>query len=197
MWFSYPGEESWIPLTIERVREIQQMNREGEKPDDLKDEAVEIEPSAVSKILDYENVVGQDSLTRLDEKGNKKKKKRGGKNRNRQENIQGAPVPRAQSAAGTPAVKDAGRQKPEVKPRQQQAEGRSRNIELKPRQQEAKERSQENRGQQNAPQQANQTGGQPSGQQAAQQGGQPAKKHNGNRHHRRHRNNNRPKENNE
>jgi len=75
MWFSYPKEESWIPLEIDRVKEIQQMNRDGLKPEDLKEEAVELEPAQITKVLDYENVVGQDSITRLDERSKKKKKK--------------------------------------------------------------------------------------------------------------------------
>gem|GEM_PF-6630204 len=114
MWFSYPNEESWIPLDIKRVREIQQMNKQGEKPEDLKDEAVEIEPAPVAKVLDYENVVGQDSITRLDEKSNKKKKKRGGKNRNRQENNGG------QHQAGEPSERD----RDVVKAKQQDAPAR-------------------------------------------------------------------------
>lgn len=91
MWFSYPNEETWIPLEIDRVREIQQMNREGRKPEDLKDEAVEIEPVQVSRILDYENVVGQDSITRLDEKSGNKKKKKRNKGRNKQEGSSASP----------------------------------------------------------------------------------------------------------
>lgn len=79
MWFSYPREESWIPLPISRVKEIQQMNRDGVIPPDL-GVVVEVE-SAPVKVLDYENVVGQDSLTRLDERRNQNKKK--SKNRNR------------------------------------------------------------------------------------------------------------------
>ena len=76
MWYVYPGEENtWIPLDIIRVKEIQEMNRNGEKPEDLKDLALEIEETkSVVKAFDYENVVGQDSLTRLDEKSKKKKK---------------------------------------------------------------------------------------------------------------------------
>src|SRR3569833_688983 len=66
MWFSYPGEESWLPLPIARVKEIQQMNRDGVIPPDL-GEIVEVETKP-AKVLDYENVVGQDSLTRLDER---------------------------------------------------------------------------------------------------------------------------------
>ncbi|WP_256011034.1 PSP1 domain-containing protein [Desertivirga xinjiangensis] len=89
MWFSYPNEESWIPVEIKRVREIQQLNREGIKPEDLKDEAVEIEPVQVTKVLDYENVVGQDSITRLDDRGNKRKKKRKPQGGGRPEGNQG------------------------------------------------------------------------------------------------------------
>jgi len=78
MWFSYPREESWIPLPINRVKEIQQMNRDGVVPADL-GEHVELETQP-AKALDYENVVGQDSLTRLDERRNKKKNKNRNKN---------------------------------------------------------------------------------------------------------------------
>jgi cell fate regulator YaaT (PSP1 superfamily) len=84
MWFSYPREESWIPLPISRVKEIQQMNKEGIVPADL-GEVIEIETKPV-KILDYENVVGQDSLTRLDERRNNKKKN---KNRNKNQRPNG------------------------------------------------------------------------------------------------------------
>jgi len=80
MWFSYPREESWIPLPIERVKEIQRLNKDGIVPPDL-GEVIEIETNPV-KILDYENVVGQDSLTRLDDRrGGKKKNKNRNKNR--------------------------------------------------------------------------------------------------------------------
>jgi cell fate regulator YaaT (PSP1 superfamily) len=79
MWFSYPREESWIPIPIARVKEIQQMNRDGVVPADL-GEIVEVETKPV-KAFDYENVVGQDSLTRLDERRNNNKKKN--KNRNK------------------------------------------------------------------------------------------------------------------
>jgi hypothetical protein len=84
MWFSYPREESWIPIPIKRVKEIQAMNKEGKLPEDL-GEVVEIETKPV-KILDYENVVGQDSLTRLDERNRSKNKN---KNRNKNKKPQG------------------------------------------------------------------------------------------------------------
>jgi cell fate regulator YaaT (PSP1 superfamily) len=72
MWFSYPREESWVPMPIAKVKEIQQLNREGIIPADL-GELVDIESKSV-KVLDYENVVGQDSLTRLDDRRNNNNK---------------------------------------------------------------------------------------------------------------------------
>lgn len=97
MWFSYPNQESWIPIEISRVKEIQKLNKEGIKPEDLKDEAAELEITPVAKVLDYENVVGQDSITRLDERQAKKKKKRTNKNKPKTEGDTGV------TAEGTPA----------------------------------------------------------------------------------------------
>ena len=91
MWFSFPMEESWIPLTIVRVKEIQQQNKEGIFPEDL-GVVIEEETQPV-KALDYENVVGQDSLTRLDERSqnrNRNKKKSRNKNSGGAQNAQGS-----------------------------------------------------------------------------------------------------------
>ena len=69
MWFSYPNVEDWIPLKVDRVKEIMAMNKKGQKPNNLKEEAFELASAKpVEKVLDYENVVGQDSLTRLDDR---------------------------------------------------------------------------------------------------------------------------------
>jgi hypothetical protein len=73
MWFSYfddPG--NFIPLSVDRVNEIIALNKEGEKPDDI---SVKKEAPKV-KLPDFENVVGQDSLTRFDNAKKKKKKKK-------------------------------------------------------------------------------------------------------------------------
>ena len=99
MWYSYPDNEDWIPLHAARVREIKELNKNGEKPDDLNDSAVELAEKTPVKTFDYENVVGQDSLTRLDNRN----KGRNNKNRrnNRPKNTNGdAPQ---QVATGTPA----------------------------------------------------------------------------------------------
>jgi cell fate regulator YaaT (PSP1 superfamily) len=86
MWFVYTEEggggsnsDNWIPLHVDRVKEIIFLNKQGEKPADLKDYA-DLEP--VEKKMDYADVVGQDSLNRmLDKKKKKKKKKKGGQGR--------------------------------------------------------------------------------------------------------------------
>jgi cell fate regulator YaaT (PSP1 superfamily) len=82
MWFSYPNMEDWIPLKVDRVKEIMAMNKKGLKPSNLKEEAVEIGTAkVVEKVLDYENVVGQDSLTRLDERPKNKNQRNNNNNR--------------------------------------------------------------------------------------------------------------------
>ena len=84
MWYSFTsteargdewhpaGSDAWIPLSVDRVKEIIDMNKQGHKPEELKTDIV-IE--VVEKVHDYENVVGQDSITRMDKKKKKKKKK--------------------------------------------------------------------------------------------------------------------------
>jgi hypothetical protein len=85
MWFSYYGEDNtWIPIEVDRVKEIQAMNKNGEKPEDLRDLATVMEElKATEKSFDYENVVGQDSLTRLDDKS---KRSKSNNNRNKSKN---------------------------------------------------------------------------------------------------------------
>jgi len=88
MWFSYPGEENWIPLTTDRVKEIHQLNKEGVRPEEIGAVVMEVvEEKPVS--YDYENVVGQDSLTRLDDRN--KKKRRASKNKRKPDGKGAAP----------------------------------------------------------------------------------------------------------
>lgn len=82
MWFSYPKEENWVPVPIKHVREIQQINKKGELVPDLGESMVE-ETTITVKAFDYENVVGQDSLTRLDDRSNARNKRKNNNNRNK------------------------------------------------------------------------------------------------------------------
>jgi len=91
MWFSYQGDENWIPVAAARVKEIMAMNKAGKKAPNLKEEAVQIAaPVVVEKSFDYENVVGQDSLTRLDDRSknrNKNQKNNRNNNQNRRDRV--------------------------------------------------------------------------------------------------------------
>ncbi len=118
MWFSYPKDDNWVPVEIDRVKEIQKQNRDGVIPADL-GEMAELETKLSAKVLDYENVVGQDSLTRLDERNkNRNKNRNNNNNRNRNPNQQEQRGPRPQPVLvknpGTPPVaKPAGEPKAE------------------------------------------------------------------------------------
>ena len=71
-----------VTLPVERVKEIIDMNKKGIKPDTLegeKQESMEVPKD------DYQNVVGQDSLTRFD-KAKKKKKRHKHRNNNHHQN---------------------------------------------------------------------------------------------------------------
>ncbi|MGV3509298.1 MAG: PSP1 domain-containing protein [Sphingobacteriaceae bacterium] len=127
MWFSYPKDDNWIPVAIDRVREIQKLNKDGKKPEDLRDEAIELETTVVSKVLDYENVVGQDSITRLDERrnNNKRKKKRSGNNRPQNTPPAGAPQSNTPKQA---VAKPEGANQPQKQPNNpQQNKNRNKN----------------------------------------------------------------------
>lgn len=84
MWYLYENGSDgagsgFIPIKPDRVKEIIAMNKEGKKPNDLKDfmEAVVVaEP-------DYTNVVGQDSLNRFEHVFKRKKKKKSSNNKGR------------------------------------------------------------------------------------------------------------------
>ena len=77
MWFNYPNEDDLIPVKISRVKEIQTLIKEGMILKDLMEEAAAItEEPVIDKVLDYVNVVGQDSITRFEKKRKHKPKKR-------------------------------------------------------------------------------------------------------------------------
>jgi len=80
IWYSYQGDfGNMFPLAAEDAADIIEMNKKGEKPLSLIN--LSIKPEEEKK-PDYENVVGQDSLTRFDR--TKKKKSKNNKRRNDQ-----------------------------------------------------------------------------------------------------------------
>lgn len=73
MWFSYRHETSvFIPMKVDKVKEVLELNAKNEQPDDLVSAHVK---EAKIKVIEhsFENVVGQDSLTRFDRSKSKNK----------------------------------------------------------------------------------------------------------------------------
>src|SRR6056297_788264 len=76
MWYSFDRDNvvNITPVPIDRVKEIIELNNKGQKVEALIDITVLEEGP-----LDYKNVVGQESLTRFDEKKKKRRKKKSNK----------------------------------------------------------------------------------------------------------------------
>ncbi|MEO5569663.1 MAG: regulatory iron-sulfur-containing complex subunit RicT [Bacteroidia bacterium] len=89
LWFSLIAPENkerdtghsdaWKVITVDRAKAIIEMNRNNQKPEDLTDPDIE----EVVAGPDYTDMVGQDSLTRMDNRKKKKKKKNRNKNRDK------------------------------------------------------------------------------------------------------------------
>ncbi|GAB5563444.1 MAG: regulatory iron-sulfur-containing complex subunit RicT [Winogradskyella sp.] len=87
MWYAYEGEwMNWHVITAEQAREIVAKNKKKQKVVSLEEYAIDIKEETKTE---FENVVGQDSLTRFDNPKSKKKRKNNrnrNKNRNRNRN---------------------------------------------------------------------------------------------------------------
>lgn len=74
MWYTLPDSTKQYPLTISRVLEIKDMNRQGQKPDEL--QAVEVVSSKPREVEpEFVDVVGQISLRSLEKSSKKLKEK--------------------------------------------------------------------------------------------------------------------------
>jgi cell fate regulator YaaT (PSP1 superfamily) len=78
MWYTYEDNFSnFIALSSQRVKEIIELNKQSIIPEELVDETFEpVKSVELFENPKYENVVGQDSLTRFDASKKKKKKKK-------------------------------------------------------------------------------------------------------------------------
>lgn len=98
LWYVYEDysvANGPVAMTLDAVKTVIEMNKRGEKPEDLKN--FEFQEEVVVDDSDYENIVGQDSLTRFDRSKRRNNKKRGG-SANR------PPKPPGQNASAQPSV---------------------------------------------------------------------------------------------
>ncbi len=83
LWYAYEGEWSnWHKITATQANEIVELNKKNKKITSLEEYAAEVIEDAKAE---FENVVGQDSLTRFDspKSGSKRKNSRKRNNRNK------------------------------------------------------------------------------------------------------------------
>ncbi len=72
MWYSLPDSNKQYPLTIERVKKIKELNRQGIKPEELEPaEIVTGKPKEIEPV--YADVVGQISLKTLEKNSRKRR----------------------------------------------------------------------------------------------------------------------------
>lgn len=94
MWYAYEGEwMNWHMITTDQALEIIEMNANNEEVESLEEFTSEIE---IAPKTNFENVVGQDSLTRFDSP--KPKSKRRNKRRNNNKNKKKQPQNKIKNA---------------------------------------------------------------------------------------------------
>ncbi len=70
IWFVYKNDSiNWHQISEENVKKIIKINETGKKIESLEDYTI----SEISSDISFENVVGQDSLTRFDKRKKKRK----------------------------------------------------------------------------------------------------------------------------
>ena len=84
LWYGYEKQGmNWHKISVDKANEIIALNKKGVKISSLEDYVVE---ETISETKIFENVVGQDSLTRFDKPKSKNTKKRNSRNRNKSRN---------------------------------------------------------------------------------------------------------------
>ncbi|MFN8143471.1 MAG: regulatory iron-sulfur-containing complex subunit RicT [Bacteroidia bacterium] len=134
LWYAYSGDDkreqsegmetggdggNWIALTVNRANEIIELNKQKIKPAELRDASTEEE--IIEKEPDYANVVGQDSIDRMDKKKKKKKKKK--KSSGTQDAAKAVPAQNTQAGSTGGEPKSPQGAKPQQGARPQEARG--------------------------------------------------------------------------
>jgi cell fate regulator YaaT (PSP1 superfamily) len=82
MWYTMPDSNKQYPLTIERVKKIKELNKQGIRPEDLEPvEVVTSKPKEIEPV--YADVVGQISLKSLEKTSRKRRDQERSQNQNK------------------------------------------------------------------------------------------------------------------
>lgn len=105
VWYSYKGDPSrFIELNLDKVQEIVSLNKKEDFPESLE---MYVQTYIEVAKPDYENVVGQDSITRFDKKSSSKKSNKKRSNRKSSKK----PSANVKSSEGSPSNKSGRNQK--------------------------------------------------------------------------------------
>ncbi|TYP99728.1 cell fate regulator YaaT (PSP1 superfamily) [Tenacibaculum adriaticum] len=126
LWYTYKEERfRWYKLSLDQVLEIIELNKNNEVGSPLEDYESEITEEAKT---DFENVVGQDSLTRFDEpKRSRKNRNSRTKNKPKFTNAKTQVVQKNQPKRKPQARKEEGAEAKENQPKQQRNKKRPNN----------------------------------------------------------------------
>lgn len=151
MWYSYGDSNKQYPLTIARVKEIRQLNKQNIRPEDLKPvEVVATKPKETD--LGFADVVGQISLRSLEKTSQKRKHKDKEKQKHKQKQEQ----PQQQGGKkpenkGENQNRPSQPQKPQENRQQKQQENRPQQQQQKPKEQRPQQNAKQKQEQRNQP----------------------------------------------
>src|SRR6202012_41227 len=108
MWYTLPESNKQYPMTVERVKEIIRMNRQGIQPEELQVAEVAISKSKEAE-PEHVELVGQISLRSLERNSKKRKQKERENRRDGKKTEGGAKIEARQGGEGGGRRPDAGR----------------------------------------------------------------------------------------
>lgn len=154
MWYTLPDSNKQYPLTIERVKKIKELNRQGIRPADLEPvEVVTSKPKDIEPV--YADVVGQISLKSLEKtsrkrRDNERKQQQGNRQQsnNRQQDNNKQQSNRQQQGGGNQPNRGQ-QQQQQNRPQQNRGGGGQQNQQKPQQQNRPQQRPQQNRGPQN------------------------------------------------
>ncbi|WP_426493038.1 regulatory iron-sulfur-containing complex subunit RicT [Hymenobacter sp. 102] len=127
MWFAVRGDNNWVVVPTERVREVQEMNKRGEKPDSL------LVPVREEEKAPEVTAIVEGSLERLDDKIKSAKRSKRGKKKKGEEPVALAPASRPSRGGGRSASAEARpAASPEASPESPEERARPRGAAARP-----------------------------------------------------------------
>jgi cell fate regulator YaaT (PSP1 superfamily) len=104
LWYTYKEDRNkWFKLTLENVKEIMNLNKNNQPVTSLEDYEFEL---LVENVVTFEDVVGQDSLTRFDAPKRKNNHKSKNKNKNLKPPVQPTQVTQATQVSSSGSSKN-------------------------------------------------------------------------------------------